>query len=54
MAVGLIDGAKILVKNPFSRFAVYRRDKDDVTLIALYVFEVLDKKASSVPSQCWR
>src|SRR6266403_1317740 len=49
MAVGLIDGAKILVKNPFGRFAVYCRDKDDVTLIALYVFKVLHKKGLKRP-----
>src|SRR5712671_4185706 len=44
MAVGLINGTKILVKNSFGSSAVNRRDKDDVTLIALYVFEVLHKE----------
>jgi hypothetical protein len=51
MAVSLVDRAEILMKHPLCGFAIHRRDEDDVTLVASYVFEVLHKEGleRSVP-----
>src|SRR5258708_7596377 len=49
MAVSLVDRAEVLVKHPFGGFAVHGRDKNDVTLVALHVFEVFYKEGLERP-----
>src|ERR1700678_2330666 len=44
MSIGAVDGAEVLVKYAFGRPAIYGGDEDDVALVALNVFEILDEE----------